>query len=187
MAEGFGVISQWKKTEICVFHRNDQPTININLLGSVVSSLYYIAVIWLKPNLSSLSKQNQISISANALRSCMLFNCSDISFEDVHKSCKKSTPKQITNFQMVLKLHKLLNEPTFECSLEYVRILDQIVCPCRLTLFRIFKTNNYKIGLNTTANKLFCLNDLIMLDSISYDFIHYKRIMKVQFFKYGKT
>ena len=33
-----GLVVNEKKTEICVFHRNDQPTINVNLLGSVVSS-----------------------------------------------------------------------------------------------------------------------------------------------------
>ena len=116
-----------------------------------------------------------------------MFNSSEISFEDVHKSCKKSTPKQITNYQMSLKLHKILNEQSFDCSLEYVRVIDQIVCPRRQILFRIFKTNNYRIGMNTTANKLFYLNDLITLDSISYGYVHFKKIMKVQFLKYGKT
>ena len=164
------------------------PTEMRILLDSYVySTLYYNAVIWLTPSLSAQSKQNLLSISANALRSCMMFNSNEISFEDVHKSCKKSTPKQIMNYQMSLKLHKILNEKSFECSLEYVRVVDQIVCPRRQILFRIFKTNNYRIGMNTTANKLFYLNDQITLDSISYDFVHFKKIMKVQFLKYGKT
>ena len=47
------------------------------------------------------------------------------------------------------------------------------------------KKNLFKY--NTTANKLFYLNDQITLDSISYDFVHFKKIMKVQFLKYGKT
>ena len=158
------------------------------LLDSYVySTLYYNAMIWLTPTLSSHSKQNLLSISANALRSCVLFNSYEISFEDVHKSCKKSTPKQITNYQMALKLYKVLNEPTFECSMEYVRVVEQIICPQRQSLFRIFKNNNYRIGLNTTSNKFFYLNDLVMLDSLSYNFLHYKRVMKVQFLKYGKT
>ena len=43
--------------------------------------IYYNAGIWLTPELSAVMKQSLLSISANALRSCMMsFNC-DVSFE----------------------------------------------------------------------------------------------------------
>ena len=40
------------------------------------SVLYYNAVVWLTPELSSTLKQHLLSVSANALRSCMMSNCS---------------------------------------------------------------------------------------------------------------
>ena len=124
---GSGLIVNEKKTEVCVFHKNDQRLINlkvdaavvkskksINVLGVIFDSklnwnehisnsickakkslfalrlikrffnskemrtlldtyfysvLYYNAVIWLTPEMSSIMKQNLLSISANALRS----------------------------------------------------------------------------------------------------------------------
>ena len=122
---GSGLVVNEGKTEICLFHRNDQPLIEIRLLGAIITSkkamnvlgvtfdsklnwdlhvtvtiskakrkiyalkmlkkffrpnemrilldsyfystLYYNSVIWLTPNLSSQSKQNLLSVSANAL------------------------------------------------------------------------------------------------------------------------
>jgi hypothetical protein len=45
------------------------------------SVLYYSAVIWLTPSLSPDMKQNLLSISANALRSCLMHGGLDISFD----------------------------------------------------------------------------------------------------------
>ena len=59
------------------------------------SILYYNAVIWLTPMLHSELKQSLLSISANALRTCLRNDGFDISFEKIHKVHKKSTPKQI--------------------------------------------------------------------------------------------
>ena len=38
---------------------------------------------------------------------------------------------------------------------------------------------NTKIGLNTTANKLYHLNNLISFDSLNLKFVHFKKIMKI--------
>ena len=142
-----GLLVNESKTEVCLFHKNDQPKITItlqnvriesrkemNVLGVVFDSklnwnahvasaisksrkslyalrllrkffndqemrtlldsnfysiLYYNAVLWLTPELSSVMKQALLSISANALRSCMMSYCNDISFETIHKRCKK--------------------------------------------------------------------------------------------------
>ena len=88
------------------------------------STLYYNAVIWLTPELSTVAKQALLSISANALRNCMMLNCSEISFERIHSICEKSTPKQIMCYQISLKLHTLINEINENCTFELV----QIVC-----------------------------------------------------------
>ena len=52
------------------------------------SVLYYNANVWLTPNLSSDMKQNLLSISATALRSCLMHEGFDISFENLHKTHK---------------------------------------------------------------------------------------------------
>ena len=51
------------------------------------SILYYNAVLWLTPDLNCSLKQDLLSISANALRSCMMYNCSKISFLEIQ--CNK--------------------------------------------------------------------------------------------------
>ena len=145
--KGSGMVVNESKAEICLFHHNDQPLINvmlegvqmtskksINVLGVVFDSkltwnmhvaqtlvkakkalialrlikrffsvsemrtlldsnfysvLYYNAVIWLTPFLSCVLKQSLLSISANALRSCLRHDGFDISFEGIHKVHKK--------------------------------------------------------------------------------------------------
>ena len=124
-----------------------------------------------------------LSVSANALRTCMMYNSNEISFDNIHKICK--TPKQITLYQLSLKLHKLLNEVPNERSLEHVAILDQMICTGRQLSVKTFKNNKSKIGLNTTANKIYPLNGLISFDSLNLGFVHFKKLMKIQFLKNG--
>ena len=159
-----GLIVNEGKTELCLFHRNDNPAFDVNVCGTVVRSkkqmnvlgvifdsklnwdahishtiakskkalyalkllkrhfthiemrtlldsyfysvIYYNSVIWLTPALSSHMKQQLLSISANALRSCLKGNLSDISFENLHKNNMKCTPKQIMLYQIALRLYK---------------------------------------------------------------------------------
>ena len=44
-----------------------------------------------------------------------------------------------------------------------------------------------KRNLNTTANKLYCLSNKISLLVLNYSFVHYKKLMKIQFLKNGRT
>ena len=53
--------------------------------------------------------------------------------------------------------------------------------------FQVFKNFNTKIGMNTTANKLFHVNNLIGLDMLNLKFVHFKKLAKIHFLKYGKT
>ena len=51
------------------------------------SVLYYNSVIWLTPELNLQIKQSLLSVSANALRSCLRHDGSDVlSFEMLHKT-----------------------------------------------------------------------------------------------------
>ena len=116
-----------------------------------------------------------------------MINGFDISFVNLHKIHNKCTPEQITYYQMSLKLHKLINEHDNKLSFEHVTLMDQIVCTSRQINFQIVKIHNTRVGLNTTANKLFPLNNLIGLDKLNMNFAHYKKLAKIQFLKYGNT
>ena len=54
---------------------------------------------------------------------------------------------------------------------------------CKIPLLN----NRRKIGMNTTANKFYCITDLIGLDQLNLSFVHFKKLAKIQFLKYGKT
>ena len=69
------------------FSTNEMRTLHDSYFYSV---LYYNSVIWLTPAISSNMKQQLLSISANALRSCLMNGNSDVSFENLHKNNMKS-------------------------------------------------------------------------------------------------
>ena len=88
-------------------------------------------------------------------------------------------------FLASLNLYKILNQDLI--SLEIVTVLNQVICTGRQTSFEIIRDNNCKIGMNTTANKLYCISGKISLLALNFTFVHYKKLMKIQFLKYGKT
>ena len=233
------------KTEICLFHRNDKPTILVNVCGTLVRSkkqmnvlgvifdnklnwnahishiikkakkslyalkllkrhfnhdemrmlldsyfysvLYYNSVIWLTPEISSKMKHNLFSISANALRTCLLTNALDISFDNIHKNNKKCTPNQIMLYQISIKLFKVVNDTEIPIKTETIRVFDQVISTRRQLYFEILRNNTYKIGMNTTTNKFYHVNKRIGLNNLNLNFVHFKKIMKIQFLKNGKT
>ena len=102
----------------------------------------------------------------------------DVSFDNIHKLNKKWTPKQIMYYQMSLKLYKTVNEHNNDLSFEHLTFFDQIICTRRQLRFQIFKNSRSKIGMNTTANKFYHLNNLIGLDLLNLGFVHYKKLSK---------
>ena len=90
-------------------------------------------------------------------------------------------------YQQAINLHKIINQPNFRNCFEHVTIVDQTVCTSRQLTFKVFRNNSLKIGMNMTANKLHCISDQIRLDSLNLNFVHYKKLAKLQFLKYGKT
>ena len=151
------------------------------------SVLYYNAGLWLTPELSSPMKQALLSISANALRSCMLSNCSEISFIKIHSMCKKCTPNQIMSYQSSILLHKTINDTFNSCSYEHATLLCNFVCTRRQLNFEIIRSNRSKIGMNCISNKFYHISNLISLGSLNLSFVHFKKLMKIQFLKNGKT
>ena len=95
-------------------------------------------------------------------------------------------PEQIMLYHLSLKLHKLLNGRENMLSFELVTVMDQMVCTRRQLNFKIMRNFNTKIGLNTTANKLYPLN-LINFDRINLTFVHFKKLAKIQFLTNGNT
>ena len=90
-------------------------------------------------------------------------------------------------YQMSLNLYKIINSTDHELSFEVITVLNQIICSSRQLKFKILRNHNYKIGLNTTANKMYHMNDLVRFDLLYLKFVHHKKIAKLQFLKYGKT
>ena len=151
------------------------------------SVLYYNAVIWLTPNLTSDLKHNLLSSSACALRSCLMNGGFEISFENIHKIHKKCTPSQIMLYQQALNLHKTINHVDFPQSFEHITLIDQTICTGRQLRFQMYRNNKSKIGMNTTANKFYHINNLIGLDMLNKNFVHFKKLAKIQFLKNGTT
>ena len=154
------------------------------LLDSYVYSvLYYNSEIWLTPELNSSLKQSLLSTSAYALRSCLNVN-DELSFVRLHEQCKKCTPKQIMLYKIALNVHKVLNDTAVSIKTETVRILEQTVFTRRQLTFKIYHNNQLRIGMNTNANKFYHINKLIGLEKLNYSYVHYKKIMKIQFLKF---
>ena len=114
-----------------------------------------------------------------------MYNNHEISFERIHFNAKKCTPSQIMLYQSALHLHKFLNQEVL--SFESVTVLHNMTCTRRQTTFEILRNNNGKIGMNTTSNKFYCLSGKISLLVLNHEFVHFKKLMKVQFLKYGNN
>ena len=151
------------------------------------SILYYNSVIWLTPGLNSNLKQSLMSISANALRSCIGNSGFDISFDNIHKKHRKCTPNQIMLYQIALNLHKVINDLDNSLTFDQIALMDQIVCTGRQRRFEVCRSFNVKIGLNTMANKFYHISNLISLDMLNLKFVHFKKLAKIQFLKNGST
>ena len=151
------------------------------------SVLYYNSCIWLNTFISPDCKQKLLSISANALRTCLKYSTFDVSFIDIHRISKKCMPSHIMRYNQAIQLFKTINHVEFPSTFEDITLVDQMVCTGRQLKFKTFRNNTLKIGLNMSANKLHCVSDLISFDLLNLSFVHYKKMAKIQFLKFGKT
>ena len=160
----------------------DGPEIKMLLTSNFYSTLYYNSEIWLSNNLDNNSKQNLLSASAKALRLTRPLGTTVLSFEELHKVCKQSTPSQIALFKLSIELYKLFNSENV--SMNYTRLANQIVVGRRQNFFMCFRQNNYKIGLNSLINKFYHLNGKISLDLFNLNLVGFKYRMKRMFKTY---
>ena len=111
----------------------------------------------------------------------------EVSLENLHKFFRKFTPSQIMLYQLSLSLHKCFNNDNYALDLETITVIDQAIFTSRQCNFQIIQNNKRKIELNTTANKLYHINNLIGLERLNFSYVHFKSTAKTQFLKYGKT
>ena len=235
-----GLLVNSSKTELCLFHRNDQQIVTVSISGAQVKSkksmnvlgvtfdcklnwkehvanvikksnktlyairiiklffnkselkillnsyyfsvLYYNSEIWLTPFLHSGPKQQLLSASANAIRSCLNYPTKFISFECIHKDFKKSTPEQFALYKISLLLYKTFNNAIADT--DWLEFSNQIICTSRQTTFDIHKSSNFKIGNTILSNKFSCITRKIELDHLNLPYPSYKFKMKNVFLPY---
>ena len=91
------------------------------------------------------------------------------------------------SYQTSLQLHKTINGIYDHCSSEHAALLSNVICTKRQLKFEIIRSNRSKIGRNTISNRFYNISKLISLDSLNLTFVHFKKLMKIQFLKYGRT
>ena len=91
------------------------------------------------------------------------------------------------SYQAAIHLHKVTNEMFETCSTEHALLLNNIICPRRQLKFEMFRSNHNNIGMNALSNKFYHISKQISLDALNLSFVHFKKLMKIQFMKNGKT
>ena len=81
----------------------------------------------------------------------------------LHKMYKKSTPNQIMMYQISLLLFKTVNETCHVPSGSFTKLMDQIVCTGRQIMFETHRSNKSKIGMNSLSNRLYLLNNKMLI------------------------
>ena len=95
LKSGYGIVLHWNHLQVI------QALVvrNTDMLELSNITVWNHAVIWLTPAINETMKQNLMSISANALRSCLMSNNCEILFERIHENATKCTSFQIMMIQ----------------------------------------------------------------------------------------
>ena len=153
------------------------------LLGLITSNfysvLYYNSEIWHGPSIKPQLKQLLLSASGKALNACMFKPDASLSFIRLHEINKRATPNRFMIFKHAILLHKLYN--LRQPMKEWTHLNFQHQFTARQGLFKVAKTNNYKIGECILVNRLSVLNNLIPLDWLNLSFESYKIKIKEKF------
>ena len=80
---------------------------------------------------------------------------------------------------MSLLLYQIFNETNH--TKDWLTFANQIVMTGRQTKFDILRSNNYKIGMNILANKLYAIKQKIDLVVFNLSYGLFKRKMKILF------
>ena len=91
LKSGYGIVLHWNHLQVI------QALVvrNTDMLELSNITVWNHAVIWLTPAINETMKQNLMSISANALRSCLMSNNCEISFEKFTKMLLNVHPPKL--------------------------------------------------------------------------------------------
>ncbi len=131
------------------------------ITSNFYSILYYNSEIWHLPTLKFNLKRKLLSLSANALKVCMKYDTSMISFETIHELNNRAVPKKYMLYRHALTLYKILNSHDY--SLEWCSINFNQIFTSRQTNFMAVNNSVLKVGQNAFANRTFKLNNKIPL------------------------
>ena len=121
-------------------------------------------------------KRKKSTATAGALLQSLIARAADENCYVVMASLDLSIAFDMVNTELLVKRLRIMSMP-----------LDLIICTGRQLKFEIIRSNRSKIGMNTFSNKFYHISKLIGLDCLNYTFAHFKKIMKIQFLKNGRT
>ena len=129
--------------------------------SNIFSILFYNSEIWHLTSLKGTLKQNLLSCSATAIKSCVKYCTRDVSYQDLQKTYNRATPEKFLLYKTALNLFKLL---TFnDYTLEWAALNFNQVLTSRQINFISLRANVKKVGLNAFANRVYILNNRIPL------------------------
>ena len=112
------------------------------------------------------------SISAKAIKTCMYYPDSMISFENIHKMNNRAMPEAFMSYKLAIQLHKLYNVES--PSLDQTTLNFNQILTSRQTKFLISKSNLHKVGMNILPNRFSVLNGIIPLSWLNYSLNRFK-------------
>ena len=122
-----------------------------------------------------------MSSSAKAIKTCVKYDTSLISFIDIHKMYKRAHPENFLLYKHALSLYKLYW--TDVPSTEFIALNLNSIFTSRQTKFITSHDNNRRVGLNALANRLHYVNDRVPLIQLNKTFSSYKYFCKNEFLK----
>ena len=142
------------------------------ITANVFSVLYYNSEIWHIPSLKNELKKKLTSISAKAIKTCMYYPDSMISFENIHTMNNRAMPEAFMSYKLAIQLHKLYNVES--PSLDWTTLNFNQILTSRQTNFLISKSNLHKVGMNILPNRFSVLNGIIPLSWLNYSLNRFK-------------
>ena len=149
------------------------------LTSNFYSILYYNSEIWNTPALNNKLKQNLLSASASALKTCTPSYHRFMSFQELHQINNRATPTAMSLYKHALLLYNAFNDQ--EPPLDWIDLSFQQTFNTRCHTLQFVNSQRYKIGSNSLCNRFKILNGLINFDWLNLSKDTYKLKCKALF------
>ena len=146
------------------------------ITSNFYSILYYNSEIWHLSSLKRVLKRKLLSSSAKAIKICVKFDTSEISFIDIHKMYERATPNDFLLYKHALALYRLFWSS--DLSMEFVALNFNSIVTTRQAHFVALSNNKRKVGLNALANRFRQLNNRIPFIQLNKGLDSYKVFCK---------